>query len=169
MTPHRLRLVSPRHKRRIRQARIRRRRLIWGGVVGGLVLVIGLVPLLVPGKSRTVASEPVVKTRLEKLFELYKLYAGSKGQGPPHEQALKDFYATLPAQQKLPFGDDIDLLFQNPRDGAKYEIRYGVRVDPGTPRAVMWEKAGRDGRRYIALSMGYVVLREEKEFSELRR
>ena len=64
---------------------------------------------------------------------------------------------------------DIDLLFQNPREGAKYEIRYGVRVDPGTPRPVIWEKAGREGRRYIALSMGYVVLRDEKEFSELRR
>jgi hypothetical protein len=166
MTPHRVRLVSPRRKRQIRLARIRRRRLIWAGLVSCIAFAVVLGFVLIPRKSRSVPSEPEVKTRLEKLFELYKLYSVSKGQGPPHEQALKDFYATLPGQQKLMFGDDVNLLFQNPRDGAKYEIHYGVRVDPGTLRAVIWEKIGQDGRRYIALSIGYVVLKDEQEFND---
>jgi hypothetical protein len=151
------------------EAKARKRYALWGGVGAGiLILAIGVWAFKGFGTPPTGTTDPEAKTRLEKLFELYKAYSADNRRPPPNEQALKDYYAKLSTEQKARFGDNVETLFQNPRDGEKYEVRYGVPFNPGgSSQAIMWEKNGQGGKRYVALSMGYVVLRGEEDFNEL--
>lgn len=148
----------------------RKKVYLWGGVAAAvLILGIGIWASGGLSKRSLATTDPEAKTRLERLFALYKMYSGQKGKGPPNEQTLKDFYNSLPPDQKGHFGDNLDALFMNPRDGEKYEVRYGIRLDPGGPsQGIMWERTGQGGKRYVALSMGYVVLRDEEGFKELK-
>jgi hypothetical protein len=152
------------------EAKARKRYALWGGVGAGvLILGIGVLAFKGFGTPPTGTSDPDAKTRMEKLFELYKAYSIENRKGPPNEQALKDYYAKLSAEQKARFGENVDTLFQNPRDGAPYHVRYGVKVDPAVSVPVIWEENGQGGKRYVALSMGYVVLRGEEDFKELMK
>ena len=164
---------SSRDRRRLEEeeeAKSRQRYFLWGGIAAGVLLLgIGVWAFSGHGKPMTTTSDPEVKTRLEKLFKLYKSYVNENRKGPANAQALKDYYAKLPAEEKAAYGDNVDTLFVNPRDGAEYVVRYGVRVDSARSEALIWEKDGKDGNRYVALTMGYVALKPEDEFKELRK
>src|SRR5437762_3412745 len=162
MAPDRLRSPRDRRKHEEDEAEARQKKLVlWGSVAAGvLVLGIGVLVFRGSGTPQTGTTDPEAKTRLEKLFQLYRAFAGeNKSRGPANEQALKDYYGKLPPDQKAVYGDNVDTLFVNPRDGEKYVVRYGVRIDPGgRQEGIIWEKEGKDGKRFVALSMGYVAL-----------
>ena len=113
--------------------------------------------------------EPDAKVRLTKLLRLYQVYVAKNRKGPPGESALREFGQKLSAQQRDEYliGEDLESIFTSPRDNRKYVIRYNLKLDPGgSARAVAWEADGKNGKRYVALSIGYVEEYDEQTFKE---
>jgi hypothetical protein len=80
--------------------------------------------------------------------------ATAKNDRPPVQPAdLKPF---------LPDGEDVDKLLVSPRDGQPYVIFWGVDSRPGkageSPTVIGYEKAGKDGTRFVFLDMGVVSM-----------
>jgi hypothetical protein len=49
-------------------------------------------------------------------------------------------------------------------------IRYNLKLEPGGPtRAVAWEANGQDGKRFVALTMGYVEEYDDQTFKEYNK
>src|SRR5262249_1465962 len=128
----------------------------------GCCLSLGCGPKIAP-------PEPDAKVRLTKLLRLYQVYVAKNHKGPSGESALHDFGQKLTAQQRDEYliGDDLDGIFTSPRDNQKYVVRYNLRLDPSaSTRAVAWEANGQNGKRYVALSIGYVEEYDEQTFKE---
>jgi hypothetical protein len=56
-------------------------------------------------------------------------------------------------------------LFVSPRDGQKYEVAWGIVPDLTKTRAIIWEKAGKDGMHFVAISRGEVIPWSEEELN----
>jgi|SRR6516165_1636903 hypothetical protein len=155
------------------EAERRRKVVLIAGVIGLAILVpVGILLVKAWGKSGKGTTDPPAKLRLEKVFELYQSYSRQKKKPPPNEQAFKDFLAALDPQEKTVahLGDDVDDFLTSPRDGRKFVIRYGIVPDVGgATRAVAWEEIGRNGKRFVALSVGYVQECDEETFQSYRR
>src|SRR5262249_54515266 len=115
-------------------------------------------------------TDPEAKLRLEKLLKLYQAYADKNKQGPPNEQALREFGQKMSPKERDEYGigDDVDKLFISPRDNQKYVIQYNLKLDPGS-RALAWEATGQGGRRFVALTMGYVVECDDEQLKEYKK
>jgi hypothetical protein len=117
-------------------------------------------------------SDPLAKVRLDRIIKFYTTYTAEKKKPPANEQVLKDFIRTRPQDEKTAagiVGDDVDSLFVSPRDGQKYHIEYGTLARPtGKNRAFAWEETGQDGKRYVALTMGYVQEYGEEAFEHYK-
>jgi hypothetical protein len=121
------------------------------------------------GGSAAVSAEPEAKQRLTGLFQLYKFYCEKNKKAPANEQALRDFAKTLTPEERTSrkIGDDLEGIFVSPRDGEKFVIRYNLMVTGGgSSKGVAWEAKGKDGRRFVALLMGYVEEYSEPMFLE---
>src|SRR5262249_52338596 len=118
-------------------------------------------------------SDPVGKLRLERLLKFYTMYKKVKKKAPASEPAFKENNKTLPPEYKEGLGvsaDDVDGLFVSPRDGQKYHIEYGVMARPDGPnRALGWEETGQGGKRYVALTIGYVQLSDEEALQNYKK
>jgi hypothetical protein len=124
------------------------------------------------GRGGSGAAEPEAKVRLTKVLRLYQVYVERHKQGPPSEPALREFGQKLTAKERDEYllGDDLESIFTSPRDGQKYVLRYSLKLDPGGPtRAVAWEAVGQGGKRYVALSMGYVEEYDDATFQEYKK
>jgi hypothetical protein len=111
------------------------------------------------GCGRGGSAEPEAKVRLAKVLRLYQVYVEKSKKGPPSEEALRDFGQKLSPKERDQYliGDDLDNIFTSPRDHQKYVIVYNLKLNPaGQTRAVAWEANGQAGKRFVALSMGYV-------------
>jgi hypothetical protein len=115
--------------------------------------------------------QPDAKVRLTQLLRLYTAYSDKNRKGPPNEQALKEFYEKMsPADREASLlAEDVGDIFTSSRDNQKFEVRYNVRINPGENRAIAWEATGKDGRRFVALSMGYVEEYDEQTFLEYKK
>ncbi len=123
-------------------------------------------------KSGGGTSDPEAKLRLWRLGECYLQYTDQKSKGPPNEQAFKDFIRQIPKAQRdrIKIGDDIDGLFVSPRDGEKYVIKYNLAVARGGDTIpIAWEQTGKNGKRWVALSMGYVEEYGEAALMKLQK
>jgi hypothetical protein len=124
------------------------------------------------GCSRQAPADPEAKVRLTKVLRLYQVYVEKNKKGPPSEETLRDFGRKLSAKERDEYliGDDLDNIFTSPRDGQKYVIQYNLKLDPGgKTRAVAWEATGKGGKRFVALSMGYVEEYDDKTFQQYRQ
>ena len=124
------------------------------------------------GCGKGASPEPDAKVRLTKVLRLYQVYAEKNKQGPPNESALREFGQKLSAKERDEYliGDDLDGIFTSPRDNQKYVIRYHLKPDPGGPtRAVAWEAAGEGGKRFVALTTGYVEEYDDETFQQYKR
>jgi hypothetical protein len=125
-----------------------------------------------PGAGGSVGpdnGEPEGKARLAKVLRLYQVYSDKNKVGPPSEQALRDFGQKLSGKERDEYliGDDLDNIFTSPRDNEKYVIRFGLKLQPGgATRAIAWEANGKDGKRFVALTTGYVAEYDEETFRE---
>jgi hypothetical protein len=116
--------------------------------------------------------EPEAKVRLTKLFRLYKVYVEKNKKGPPDEQTLRAFGQKLSPQERDEYllGDDLDAIFTSPRDQQPFAIRYHLKLEPGgQTRAVAWEANGQAGKRYVALTAGYVEEYDDETFKEYNK
>jgi hypothetical protein len=119
----------------------------------------------------TSAPQPDAKVRLTQVLRLYTAYQEKNRKPPANEQALRDFAQKLtPAEREASLlVDDLESIFTSPRDNQKFEIRYNMRIDPGQNRAVAWERSGKDGRRFVALTNGYVEEYDEQTFADYKK
>ncbi len=115
-------------------------------------------------------TDPSVKLRLERLLAMYQLYTRETKKPPADEATFRTFLAALPPEKLATYNVVIDDdLFASPRDGQKFVVKYGTPVNPsGEVRKVAWEAVGANGRRFVALSMGYVEEYSEASFQELK-
>jgi hypothetical protein len=142
------------------------------GVVLGLVFAVGLVGCSSSSKPGAVTSDPQAKVRLERILQYYQIYTNQKKKPPANEQAFKDYLRTLPKEWKedAGIGEDVDSFLVSPGDGQKYHIHYGMVARPGGQnKAVAWEETGHDGKRYVALTNGYVQLLDEESFQNYKK
>ena len=140
----------------------------WHGVCLLLFLALGI-----PGCGKRIGTtDPPAKIQLERLFEFYQAYAAKNKRPPPDEKAFKEFIRQLPKEERdaAGVGDDVDSFLVSPRDGQKFDIRYRLVIDVGGPtQAVAWEHTGKDGKRLVALSVGYVQEYSEEDFHALKK
>jgi hypothetical protein len=125
-----------------------------------------------PGCSGGAPAEPEAKVRLTKVLRLYQVYVEKNQKGPPNEQALRDFGQKLSPKERDEYliGDDLDSIFTSPRDQQKYMVHYNLKLDPGgQTRAVAWEAQGQGGKRFVALSIGYVEEYDDETFKEYQK
>jgi hypothetical protein len=133
--------------------------------------VVAICALVVGCGPPTSAPQPDAKVRLTQVLRLYTAYYEKYRKGPPNEQALREFGQKLtPAEREANLlMDDLENIFTSPRDNQKFEIRYNTRIDPGQSRAVVWEATGKDGKRFVALTNGYVEEYDEQTFAEHKK
>jgi hypothetical protein len=148
----------------------------WGSGTAQLSIALALaltmcVLALGCGSSQATGSQPDVQDRLKKLFNLYKAYVDKNQKGPPSEQALREFGQSLSPQERADklIPDDLESIFTSPRDNKKFIVQYNVRLDPSKNRAIAWEAEGKDGLRYVALSIGYISLYDDKTLNEAKK
>ena len=88
------------------------------------------------------------------------------------DRALREFGQKLSPKERDDYliGDDLDNIFTSPRDNQKYVIQYDLKLDPGgQTRAVAWEANGQGGKRFVALTMGYVQECDDETFKEYKK
>ena len=94
---------------------------------------------------------------LSQLASYYGRYVSAhEGKGPATEAQLRAFIA-----DKSPAAD-VDSLFRSKRDGQAYVIVYSSSAKPGD--VIAYEREGRDGRRFVALSTTEVREMDEPTF-----
>jgi hypothetical protein len=134
-----------------------------------------IVLILLAGPSGcgpNIKPEPDAKARLTKVLRLYQKYVETNKKGPPDEAALREFGQKLTPKEREDYliGDDLESIWTSPRDGQKYVIEYNLKLDPGAKiRAVAWEATPQNGKRYVALSRGYVEEYGDLMFNEYRK
>jgi hypothetical protein len=119
------------------------------------------------------AVKPVsdAQDRLSKLMNLYRFYSDKNQKPPTNEEALREFGQKLSPQERADhlIGDDLDGIFLSPRDNQKFVVKYNLRPDPATNRALAWEATGKNGMHFVALTMGYVVEYNEESLSQYKK
>jgi hypothetical protein len=117
-------------------------------------------------------SDPTAKVRLTRLTKFYQNYTAFKKKPPANEEEFKEYLHTLPQEEKVAagvVGDDVESLLVSPRDGKKYHIEYGKIIRPaGRNQAWAWEEVGQNGKRYVALTMGYVQEYDDEAFQNYK-
>jgi hypothetical protein len=117
------------------------------------------------------ATLPDARVRLTQLQRVYALYCEKNRRGPPNEQALREFRDKLtPAEKEAHLiSDEVSDIFTSPRDNQKFEVKYGLRIDPAQNKALAWEATGKDGKRFVALTIGYVEEYDEQTLADYKK
>jgi len=137
-----------------------------------VTMLILLCCLGASGCGRSAPREPEAKVRLAKLHRLYQVYVEKNKHGPPNEEALRAFGHKLSPKERDEYliGDDLDTIFISPRDNQKYVLKYNLRLDPGAAsQAVAWEATSQNGKRYVALSIGYIEEYDDETFQQYKK
>src|SRR5262245_30777771 len=146
---------------------LREFRARWRVIAAIGILLVGTELGCESGSSGVTETEG--KTRLTRLLRLYQLFVSKKKKPPASEQELRDMAKQLTPQEREDFliGDDLENIFISPRDKEPFVVKYNLKLDPGGPtQGVAWEAKGKDGKRYIALSIGYVEEYGEETLKE---
>ena len=121
----------------------------------------------------TGTTAPEGKLKMRRLLDCYQTYCSrNNNRAPRDEKAFRAFLEKQPPEEKkaLDLPDNLDDLFANPRDGQKFEVQWGAKPDAlVTNRALMWEKTGVGGQRFVALANGYIESFDEQRFNELKK
>src|SRR5262249_62271178 len=124
------------------------------------------------GSKVAPSNDPEAKQRLEKVLRLYQAYVDKNKKGPTDERSLREVGQKMSTQERSEFGigNDVDQIFTSPRDKQKYVIQYNLRLDPAGPtRAVAWETTGQGGKRFVALTIGYVEEYDDATFKDYKK
>ncbi len=143
----------------------------------GASLVIGIVVLACVlssgcGSAVISSSQDEVKTRLARLYNLYRAYDEKNRKPAPSEDALREFGKSLSQQERSErsIGDDLDNIFVSPRDKQKFVVQYNLKMNPAKNQALAWETTGQNGMRFVALTMGgYIAEYDEKTLNESKK
>lgn len=119
-------------------------------------------------QNAAVAPVSDAQTRLSHLMNLYRYYVEKNQKGPANEAALREFGQKLSPEERTNrlIGDDLESIFTSPRDNQKFLIKFNIKPEPSTNRALAWEATGKDGRHFVALTMGYVVEYDEEQLKQ---
>ena len=141
----------------------------------GLLLSWFAIALLaaLPGCRGTQAAvaQPEVSARITSLLRLYQAYVDKHKKGPANEAALLEFGQKLTPQEREAYliNEPIENIFTSPRDQQKFVVKYNQRIDPGQNRAIAWEATGVNGKRFVALSIGYIEEYDEATLKDYQK
>ncbi|MEQ8208823.1 MAG: hypothetical protein RH917_03245 [Lacipirellulaceae bacterium] len=108
------------------------------------------------------------KTKLQQLYNCYKLYSNNHGyQGPVDKETLTTFllqdqFKTNLKRMQID-RENLDALFLNDRDGKPFKVRWAV--NGFGDKAVIFEEEGVNGMRWVALQEAREV--DAKEYEAL--
>jgi hypothetical protein len=145
---------------------------------GGMIRLIatGALLAMVAGCSATPpAATTPERLPLRHLAVLYGKYrSGHQGRPPKDEAEFKQFLKGLDAQQLASAGvstAEVDSLFISPRDNQPYDVRYNdppPPEGPDGPSAVVVERTGVGGKRFVAYSTGKVEEIDDAKYQKVR-
>lgn len=140
------------------------------GIQAMTLALLVVVPIAMTG-----CGDPIVdgvaamnKTKLQQLYNCYKLYSNNHGyQGPVDKEALTTFllqdqFKTNLKRMQID-RENLDDLFLNDRDGKPFKVRWAV--NGFGDKAVIFEEEGVDGKRWVALQEPREV--DAKEYEAL--
>jgi len=159
-------------------------------------MIFGVVAALQAGCGSAQQQAPnEVDQGMKKALALYMHYVRNhSGRSPANEKEFRDYLNTIPKKDLEGMKvDSIDEAMKSPRDGQPYGVVYGVTMGapgqarpggggpPGKganekpkdakssgPAVVLYEKQGKGGRRYVAYSMGGMVVEiDDAQFKDL--
>jgi hypothetical protein len=135
------------------------------------VLALAMSCLLAGCGGGTKVTLPDARVRLTQLQRLYAAYCEKHRKGPPNEQALLEFRDKLTPAEKEAYliSDDVQDIFTSPRDNQKFEVKYNVRIDPAQNKALAWEATGKDGKRFVALTIGYIEEYDDQTLADYKK
>jgi hypothetical protein len=128
-----------------------------GGKISMVVTAIALLASAGCSTRPEPKREPPVEVYLRRIIQAYDVAEYRLGHPPRNEDELRRFLTETGATE------DPDVLLVSPRDGQKYVIRFGRRLDPFGSEILAHEKDGVDGTRYaITLSRDVRVLSDQE-------
>jgi hypothetical protein len=110
---------------------------------------------------------PNAQLNVEEVATWYQLYrARNNRKPPPNEQAFVAFIKkTMKDEQHIEMEDD---FLVSPRDGKKFVVRYGKPMSENADRnIVVYEQDGYNGKKWIAVEMGYGREVDDAELQQL--
>lgn len=123
----------------------------------GLLALIGCGP----SETQTVSEDSHIKS----ITVMYGQYlAANKGRPPVDEKAFKSFLEqTIKSRQMQ---TTVSEWMKSPRDNEEYGVRYGTlgNSDKGV---FIYEKKGKNGKRFVGFATGAVEEVDEARFKEL--
>jgi hypothetical protein len=103
--------------------------------------------------------DPPVEVYLRRIYQAYDIAMYKLGHPPRNEDELRRFLGETGAME------DPEQLLVSPRDGQKYVIHYGPRLEPYGGEILAHEKDGVDGTRYILLTSCDVRVMKDEDFA----
>lgn len=127
------------------------------------------------GCTDRVTSEVAAKnnSNIKRLVNLYAGYQLTHGwQGPPNEQALKNFVTSggLPPKNFHMMGIDVEkpeLVFVSERDGLPFKVKYGMAGGIGSVIPVVFEQSGYGGKKQVGFTTPIVEEVTDARYSDL--
>ncbi|CAN5178975.1 hypothetical protein BH10PLA2_BH10PLA2_23050 [soil metagenome] len=123
---------------------------------------------------RDAVSNQVAAKNQSNIQRLSNLYAGHQnmmnGKGPKDEAAFKAWLEKYDPAKLTMMGIDqakLDDLFKSERDGQPFKFRFNVGGGRGSVAAVVFEQAGKDGKRQVGYTGGEVKEVDEAMYKDL--
>jgi hypothetical protein len=131
----------------------------WIGLL--LCFCLGLI-----GCAKSESNQTTEDAHIKQLAVYYGLYLSKhKGKPPANEEVFKNYVAeALKSRQSQ---DSVDKVFTSPRDNQAYVVRFEKSSNASKPVVFVYEKAGKDGKRFVAFSQGATELVDDTRFKEL--
>ncbi len=123
------------------------------------------------GPSRK--AREITESNLKPLAILYGQFLSQhRGQPPKNEAEFRGFVKSLnPAQlAAMTANREVDSLFISPRDQKPYVVVYGKAKGPAGPGGapvIAYEQEGKDGRRFVASTMGAIEEVDDATFRQM--
>ena len=94
-----------------------------------------------------------------------------QGKGPANETDFRNYVQKMADAERQQLGiTDVSKFLQSPNDEQAYVVRYAFTPPPPGPSGVSWiahEKAGKDGKRFVAFVTGQIREVDEAGFQEI--
>jgi hypothetical protein len=111
------------------------------------------------------------KSNIQRLGNLYAAFQNQKNnRGPKDEAEFKEFIKEYDPNKLKTMGVDagnVDAVFVSERDGQPFKIRYKVGGGRGSSDAVIFEQAGKDGKKQVGYTGGKIEDVDDATYAQL--
>ena len=111
------------------------------------------------------------KSNIQRVANLYAAYQNMKSAGGPQdEKEFKEFISAYAPDKLKMMGvnaSDLEGVFKSERDGQAFKVRYKVGGGKGSVAPVVFETAGKDGKKQVGFTGGKVEDCDDARYKEL--